>query len=455
MKVLEFHGVKDEDHLWLSFEGAFDSRGALEDELEPFFHALEQYAGEWMPDVVNGKRRRKYARAAIWKALEERRDGNSTAMGLHRTKWPALDSRLWLWLPPRSPKLDIIIKVKPLSFFAEAERCRKFVDMVRAWACRYPVTYASAHSVDDMELAGSPKFGRDDETWLRDGFDKIYQVCWLNVFGPKLVESIGRERVLSTPAWRVEELPNGCVLLVTWPTAADFASDEARRAQARAHAHLRPDLDFDTVLRTLRERSATLAPVEPRFHPDVAPLLARVVDRIASHERQRKIAEFNAWQPPEPEEWRPADSALPPDVESLERALDHYSDLAESLVALLHTKVPSVFEETPESLTDVDYELWLQDFPRVFERERIDAHAVPAIGAYLGQVLVRHLGGQWIPRQNLMEAQVLVGTRVWLPFVRAWRYMRSCQSLLDSSLTQLYRVAERHRSAARPGGSFR
>ena len=70
---------------------------------------------------------------------------------------------------------------------------------------------------------------------------------------------------------------------------------------------------------------------------------------------------------------------------------------------------------------------------------------MPAIGAYLGEVLVRHLGGQWIPRQKLEETQVRVGTRVWLPFARAWRYMRSCQSLLDFSLTQLYRVAERHR----------
>jgi hypothetical protein len=71
---------------------------------------------------------------------------------------------------------------------------------------------------------------------------------------------------------------------------------------------------------------------------------------------------------------------------------------------------------------------------------------VPAIGAYLGEVLVRRLGGQWIPRRKLEEAQVLVGRRVWLPFVRAHHYMRSCQSLLDYSLTQLYRVAERHRS---------
>ncbi|WNG36092.1 hypothetical protein F0U61_22285 [Archangium violaceum] len=52
--------------------------------------------------------------------------------------------------------------------------------------------------------------------------------------------------------------------------------------------------------------------------------------------------------------------------------------------------------------------------------------------------------GQWIPRQKLEEAQVLVGNRVWLPFLRAQSYMTSRQALLDYSLTQLYRAAERH-----------
>ncbi|PTL76617.1 hypothetical protein [Vitiosangium sp. GDMCC 1.1324] len=445
MKWLSVHDLKPEDSLVLTFKGAVDPQADLERELEPFFQALEEYADGWMPDVIKGKRRRKYARAALWKALEERRDGDSTAFGLYRTTWPALDMALWLWLPPRHPKLDIAIEVKPLSFFAEEERCRQFIEMVRAWAIRYPVTYAKAHSSDDAELADSPRFSRDQQTSIRDGFDKIYEVFWLNVFGPKLVEAVGRERMLSTPAWLVEELPNGCVLLVTSPTVADFASKEARLAQARAHIHLRPDLDFDTVLRTLHERSAMLAPVEPRFHPDVAPLLSRVVDEIASHERQRKIAEFNAWQPPEPEEWRPADSALPPDVENVERAREHYSTLAEHLVALLHSEVPSVFDATPESLTDADFYFWREEFPTSRLREAIDEHAVPAIGAYLGEVLVRNLGGRWIPRKKLEEAQVLVGNRVWLPFVRARNSMRSRQSPLDYSLTYLYRVAERHR----------
>jgi hypothetical protein len=445
MKVLSVHDLKPEDSLRLTFNGAFDPHAAAEEELEPFLLALEKYADGWMPDIVEGKRRRKYAHAAIWKSLEEERQEKRAVIGLYRTQWPALDMTLRLWLPPLPPELDLTITLKPLSFFMEEDRCRKFVEMVRAWASRYPVTYAMAHSTDDRVLAGAPNFGRDDETEYRDGFDKIYEVFWLNIFGPKLVETVGRERMLSTSAHRVEELPNGSILLVTWPTVADFASKEARRAQARAHAHLRPDLDFDTVLRSLHERSAMLAPVEPRFHPDLAPLLSRVVDRAASHVRQRRIAELNAWQPPEPEEWRPADSALPPDVDNLERALEYYSDLAEHLVALLHSEVPSVFKATPESLTDADFYFWREEFPKSRLREAIDEHAVPAIGAYLGEVLVRNLGGRWIPRQKLEEAQVLVGNRVWLPFVRARNYMRSRQSLLDYSLTWLYRVAERHR----------
>jgi hypothetical protein len=128
-----------------------------------------------------------------------------------------------------------------------------------------------------------------------------------------------------------------------------------------------------------------------------------------------------------------------------ERVLERYDLLTEHLVALLHSEVPSVSTATPESLTDADFYFWREEFPTSRLREAIDEHAVPAIGAYLGEVLVRNLGGKWIPRMKLEEAQVLVGTRVWLPFVRAHHYMRSGQSLLDYSLTQLYREAERHR----------
>jgi hypothetical protein len=446
VKLPTLHDLNVQDSLSLFFWGegelAVRSRG-----LEPLLQALETCADEWMPGLVSGKRRRKYSREAVWKALEERRTEYSSIIGLYRAGSPAVALTLDLGLAPPRPQLHVDLSIQPLSFFAEREleRCRKVMGMARAWGAHYPASYAVAHSAADLQLADFPNFGRDGQTTQRDGHDKVYEVFWLNVFGPRLVESVGRERMLSTPAHRVEALPSGAVLLVTWPTAADFASEEARKAQARALVHLRPDLDFDTVLRTLRERSATLEPVEPRFHPDVAPLLSRVVDDFAISERQRKIAELNAYLPPEPDEWFPAGAILPVDVADLKAVSEHYSLQAEHLVALMHSRVPSVLEETPESLTEVDYRFWADNFPETFERQNIDARAVPAVGAYLGEVLVRQLGGRWVPRKKLEEAQVVVGGRAWLPFVRAQRYMRSRQSLLDYSLTQFYRVAERHR----------
>ncbi|WP_163787328.1 hypothetical protein [Myxococcus vastator] len=444
MKVLDAHGSSVDDNLLLSFEGAFDQMAEVEREVEPFLQALDACAGQWMPDIVRGKRRRKFSREAVWEALKERRDENSTSIGLYRAHSPELDMSLRLGFPPLAPKLRIWIDVKPLSLFGEAGECRRFIEMVRAWASHYPVPYASAHSMADRELAGFPHFGREAEVSRRDGFDKVYEVCWLNIFGPRLVEGVGRERMLSTPAHLVEELPNGSVLLVLRPTAADFASEEARAAQTRAHVHLRPDLDFDTVLNTLRERSAALAPVEPHFLPDLAPLLSRLPDEFANSERQRRIAELNAFRPPAPEEWLPA--ALPSDVENAERARSHYDDLSEGLMAALHTKVPGLTEETPESLTDLDFYFWKENFPERYTRELIDSHTAPALGAYLGRVLVRRLGGTWVPRLKLEESQVRVGERVWLPFLRSRRYMQSRQALLDYSLTQFFREAERHRS---------
>jgi hypothetical protein len=431
------------DHLLLTLEGTFSNQAEMEAELIPFLNALENCAGNWAPDIVKGARKRKYARAAFWLALKERRDDDSVSVALYRAESPAVELTLELWLPPHPSELNIWLDVQPLAYFSNEGNCSGVVEIVRAWATHYPVSYAAAHSMADRELAGFPHFGREAEVSRRDGFDKAYEVCWLNIFGPKLVESVGRDRMLSTPAHLVAELPNGSVLLVLRPTAADFASEEARVAQARAHVHLRPDLDFDTVLRTLRERSAALAPVEPRFHPDVAPFLLRLPDEFAFSERQQKIAELNAFRPPEPEEWLPA--VLPSDVENPERILESYVDLSEGLVAALHTKVPSIMEETAESLTDLDFYFWRENLPERYTRELIDEHTAPALGAYLGGMLVRRLGGTWVPRQKSEESQVRVGKRVWLPFLRARRYMQSRQALMDYSLTQFFREAERHR----------
>src|SRR4051812_45095477 len=122
MKLLTLQDLNVEDSLSLSFKGAFEHQSALERALEPFLQALEESAGEWMPNLVVGKRRRKYSRAAVWKALEERRtEYGSSGSGLYRTTWPAVSLALDLNIRHDPPKLRVNLDVQPLSFFAGAE----------------------------------------------------------------------------------------------------------------------------------------------------------------------------------------------------------------------------------------------------------------------------------------------------------------------------------------------
>jgi hypothetical protein len=285
---------------------------------------------------------------------------------------------------------------------------------------------------------------------MADGpLQKLDEIYWLNVFGPSLVEGLGRARVLATPAAHLEELPNGSVLFLTRPTPGDFASDEARVAQAKALVHLRPHLSYDAVLAKLRQRSERFAHVERDWDTDIAPFLERTLEHFYVNELNPRIAEYNKLRPPPPSEWLPLASAPPPDVDGVEQAVDHYEGLlAEKLAALLHQDVPEVMDGKPESLPAVDAYLWHRDFAG-YERDKVDGILVPALGAYLGKVLVQHLGGRWVPRRNLDEAQVIVGDRAWLPFLRARHHLQSQQSAFTHSLTQIYRVAARHSTSAR------
>jgi hypothetical protein len=272
---------------------------------------------------------------------------------------------------------------------------------------------------------------------------RVYEAHWLNLYGPRMVDEIGRQRVLSTPAFLLEELPGGAVLWLTRPTPGDFASEEARLAQARALVHLRPELKLQDTLATLRHRSLAFTPIEPDFDPDIADLLTFTLRRSGLDTKRQDIERLNRYRPPPPSEWLPASEAPAPDVPDVAESIRLYEhQYAEQLAALLHTEVPSVMDASPESLPEIDYFLWWRGWGRQLppaEHELL----IASLGAYLGMVMVHTLGGRWVPRRNLDEATVIVGDKAWRPFLRARHHLPSRQAALDSSLTQLYRHARR------------
>ena len=414
--------------------------------LGAFIEALDRHIGELEPTTVEGVERYgstwPYSKEAFWKALAEvmgARDARRNVF-FERPAGPRVAISVNVEEYQGRQSWNILLDVRPFSFFEEPghveARSRQFVELVRAWASWYPVHYAVAHSQADQELA------KDPNLYPTEKYAELNEVYWLNVLGPELVKALGRQRVLSTPAYLVEPLPPGNVLIVTRPTVADFLSEEARQAQARALVHLRPDLRLEEVMARLRERSQVLAPVEPCFDPDVAELLECVLHDLRLSERPRKVAELNAYRSPEVDEWRPGEAALPPDVERPARELVRYRrQLPKQLLEkIFEPELPIA----PESLPRIDCYFWSHAYMYRYGEPHLVRWLAPLAGAFLGEVLARSLGGVWVPRKDIYEAQVLVGDRAYLPFLRARRCFESQQAIIDRSLTKLYRVAERH-----------
>jgi hypothetical protein len=410
--------------------------------LDDVLDFVESLDAQLRPQLVYLARKRKYSRQLVHEQLHECRFGSSTRLDFSRSQ--PIDEELGLKFLDKGTEdthfiLDLALK--PFAFAREEgraeEHAHRFVSLVRAFAQRFPLSYGLAHSSTDFHLGNDPH--RTDSRARRG----VYETYWLNVYGPRLVEELGRQRVLSTPAVHLEELPGGAVLWLTRPTPADFDSEEARLAQAHALVHLRPELKLEDALIPLRQRSLVFTPLPLQFDEDVADILRwEVEDRGLVHQRQL-VERFNAYHPPPVTEWLPATQAPVSDVEDMPRAIETYEGLyAEQLIALLHKEVPAVMEGSPEALPRVDYHLWHFAWGRELpdtEKELL----IPALGAWLGTYLVHSLGGRWVPRRKLEEVSVVVGDRAWLPFLRARHALQGRDAPLDSSCSQLFRLAQR------------
>lgn len=234
--------------------------------LEPVLDILEATGRELRPKNINFKRKRKYSRQILQERLEEETFQGTVQLLFGCSRFPNGHFGVSCSLKvPEEERSSLDLYVRPLSVFREPgkaeERVSRLVDLTRAFASRFPVSYGYAHSGTDHAMGNMEREGP------RSSFREAY---WLNVLGPKLVEQLGRQRVLSTPAFLLEELPGGAVLFLTRPTPTDFASEEARLAQARALVHLRPELSLDSTLTTLRQRSLEFSPIPMEFDPDVA-----------------------------------------------------------------------------------------------------------------------------------------------------------------------------------------
>ena len=111
------------------------------------------------------------------------------------------------------------------------------------WRAKYDPTRYSRFFLDigkDLYKIVSPSFGWIDFDYgLRTTYEDIESLelptlYWANFFGPEYVSKIGREKIISAPAWVIEKLSNGGLLYVL-SSCPGLADDHVPPDDVKSH----------------------------------------------------------------------------------------------------------------------------------------------------------------------------------------------------------------------------
>jgi hypothetical protein len=107
--------------------------------------------------------------------------------------------------------------------------------------------WGKAHELDDGLMI------LDRKKW-NDVYGKpaFYMIYWANFYGPETVEKNGgKDKFLNAPCWRVEELSDGGIMLILYPSPLNPASPEKRTIQNRVLEYFGLEPIDDSKLREL------------------------------------------------------------------------------------------------------------------------------------------------------------------------------------------------------------
>lgn len=189
---------------------------------------------------------------------------------------------------------------------------------------------------------------------VRSSFFEPSRITWANFLGPELVERLGRNRVLTTPAYHIRELSGGGVVLTVCASPLKQLQPEVQARIAQVKAHL-----------GIRNPSELAAPEE----------VAAFEARMAARQAEMKQSVEDAFR------------------QAREQTTVQMQRQAEGCVKGVQQFWRVRLDYSPQSLAVVDRLIATRIDPN--EDAETIATAVQAFGAYVGEVVRRSLGGVW------------------------------------------------------------
>jgi hypothetical protein len=173
---------------------------------------------------------------------------------LKRVASPKLESSIFMQYGPHRTHSSWKISLKKVREFDQ----RVFCNLLENSAGAYMADFGFIHKITESEI----ERGRENQSiaflnsahtqktlfvtthMLRKSIPDVY---WMTIFGAPYVQLFSRDRLLSVPAYRVQELDNGSVLVQLTENLVDAAADEVafEDIRSRVKYHLNSDAFYD------------------------------------------------------------------------------------------------------------------------------------------------------------------------------------------------------------------
>jgi hypothetical protein len=329
--------------------------------------------------------------------------------------------RFLAWIISGMEEVNVWSMWLDAKFFARAGRVEEFTRFISALCERFPILFGSACTQEDWDA----KHWVDTDSGLTKTGSTLNKclpgVYWLTVLGRPLVEHFGREKIEGLPVHRVLDFGRrgglGLVLRESplQPEESERLSHDAEIARLLGEEYFfdpaRPDRPCQPV------PSVTEGGVEIDEDEDADESQSESAPAATSASAPQFTTEELE------------------DVTVLDATGDPVTDLkelAEMLVVFLQGEVNEAGDYSRAALEAIDEHFAKHPQRKEYKPEHLNKEFLPALGAYLGEVLVRNVKAKWVEREPLPKSTVKHGDTEVSPFEVAYRSVYEGAKLADA-----------------------
>lgn len=302
------------------------------------------------------------------------------------------------------------------KFFERAERLEEFVNFIIKLCERFPVIFGGACPEEDWDAKHWVNI-KGTGSLIKAGaaLNKCLPgVYWMTLFGPQLVEHFGRERIANLPVRRVLDLGSGA------DTGAGGLGIMLRDNPYEPAKSERLQRDAE-VMKLLGEEYFFNAASPDKECSPVPSVTRGGVESVSIGTKQEPQPKFSL---------EDLKKVSVPDAKG--QPITDLADLAEMLVVFLQGEVNEADEYSRAALEAIDSHFAQHPQLKEYKPEHLNKEFLPALGAYLGEVLVRNLKAKWVVGEPLPQSTVKLGDTEVSPFEVAYRSVYEGAKLSDA-----------------------